>query len=57
MTRALRPLVPLVALALLGAAVAAAQPGATVTVAAHITLATRWLDPAETDAADGSLPS
>jgi len=53
MARALRPLVPLVALvalALLGPAAAAAQPAGTVTAAAHITLASRWLDPAETDA-------
>ncbi len=49
MARALRPLVQLLALALLGPA-AAAQPAGTVTIAAHITLATRWLDPAETDA-------
>src|SRR6185295_8464215 len=49
MTRALRPLVSLLAFALLGPAVVAAQPAGTVTVAAHITLATRWLDPAETD--------
>ena len=53
MARALRPLVPfvpLMALALLGPASAGAQPAGTVTTAAHITLATRWLDPAETDA-------
>ena len=53
MARALRPLVPLVAfvaLALLDHAAAAAQPAGTVTAAAHITLASRWLDPAETDA-------
>src|SRR5690242_2262528 len=53
MARALRPLVPLVAfvaLALLGPAAAVAQPAGTVTAAAHITLASRWLDPAETDA-------
>src|ERR1700730_14669389 len=53
MTRALRPLVPfvpLMALALLGPASAGAQSAGTVTTAAHITLATRWLDPAETDA-------
>ena len=49
MTRALRPLVLLAVLALCGAASAGAQPSGTVTVAAHITLATRWLDPAETD--------
>src|SRR3984893_8536309 len=53
MTRALRPLVPfvpLMALALLGPVTAGAQSAGTVTTAAHITLATRWLDPAETDA-------
>src|SRR6185436_6807414 len=50
MTRALRPLVLFVALTLCGAAPAGAQPSGTVTVAAHITLASRWLDPAETDA-------
>src|SRR5713226_8040560 len=50
MIRALRPLVQLLALALLGPAAAGAQPAGTVTIAAHITLATRWLDPAETDA-------
>ncbi len=49
MTRALRPLVLLAMLALCWAAPAGAQPTGTVTVAAHITLATRWLDPAETD--------
>src|ERR1700730_2910073 len=53
MTRALRPLVPfvpLLALVLLGPVTAGAQSAGTVTTAAHITLATRWLDPAETDA-------
>ena len=49
MTRALRPLVLLAMLALCWAAPAGAQPSGTVNVAAHITLATRWLDPAETD--------
>ena len=51
MARALRPLVPLIALALLGPAAAGAQSSATVTVAAHVTLAPRWLDPAETESA------
>ena len=41
MTRALRPLVLFVALTLCGAAPAGAQPSGTVTVAAHITLASR----------------
>ena len=50
--RALRPLAPLILMALTGlrAGPADAQPAPTVTVAAHVTLATRWLDPAETDA-------
>jgi len=38
------------ALASLLAAPASAQPAGTVTFAVHVTLATRWLDPAETDA-------
>src|SRR5260221_11386472 len=50
MTRALRPLVLVVVLALRWAAPVGAEPSGTVSVAAHITLATRWLDPAETDA-------
>jgi peptide/nickel transport system substrate-binding protein len=49
MPRALRPLVLIAVLALCWAAPAGAQPSGTVAVAAHITLATRWLDPAETD--------
>ena len=49
MTRALRSIVFLAAVALLAPTVAAAQPSGAVTVAAHITLAKRWLDPAETD--------
>jgi len=39
-----------VALALLLVTPASAQPAGTVTFAVHVTLATRWLDPAETDA-------
>jgi peptide/nickel transport system substrate-binding protein len=39
-----------VALASLLVAPASAQPAGTVTFAVHVTLATRWLDPAETDA-------
>ena len=50
MARALRPMVFLAVLVLLAGAPAGAQPSGTVTVAAHVTLATRWLDPAETDA-------
>jgi len=38
------------ALASLLVAPASAQPAGTVTFAVHVTLATRWLDPAETDA-------
>ena len=38
------------ALAILLVAPASAQPAGTVTFAVHVTLATRWLDPAETDA-------
>ena len=38
------------ALALLLTSPALAQPAGTVTFAVHVTLATRWLDPAETDA-------
>ena len=38
------------ALALLLTSPALAQPASTVTFAVHVTLATRWLDPAETDA-------
>ena len=38
-----------IGVALCWAAPAGAQPSGTVNVAAHITLATRWLDPAETD--------
>ena len=44
-----RSILPLVVLAALSAAPAAAQPAGTVTFAVHVTLATRWLDPAETD--------
>jgi len=44
-----RTILPLVALAALSAAPAAAQPAGTVNIAVHVTLATRWLDPAETD--------
>ena len=39
-----------VALAILLVTPASAQPAGTVTFAVHVTLATRWLDPAETDA-------
>src|SRR3989449_382850 len=50
MTPAARALAVLVALVLLGATTAAAQPSGTVTFGAHVTLATRWVDPADTDA-------
>jgi peptide/nickel transport system substrate-binding protein len=49
MKRSLRSMVALVLLALASAAPAAAQPSGTMTWAVHVTLATRWLDPAETD--------
>src|ERR1700687_2390499 len=49
MTRSWRYILPLVVLATLSAAPAAAQPAGTVTFAVHVTLATRWLDPAATD--------
>jgi peptide/nickel transport system substrate-binding protein len=44
-----RSILPLVVLAAFSAAPAAAQPSGTMTWAVHVTLATRWLDPAETD--------
>jgi len=40
----------LIALATLSAAPAGAEPVGTMTFAVHVTIATRWLDPAETDA-------
>ena len=49
MKRSWRYILPLVLLALVSAAPAAAQPAGTVTFAVHVTLANRWLDPAETD--------
>src|SRR6266487_2063932 len=45
-----RGLPALLALSLWLAAPAAAQPSGTMTWGVHVTLATRWLDPAETDA-------
>jgi peptide/nickel transport system substrate-binding protein len=48
--RALRALAPLALFATLGAAPAGAEPSGTISIAVHVTLATRWLDPAETDA-------
>jgi peptide/nickel transport system substrate-binding protein len=44
-----RNILPLVVLATLSAAPAGAQSSGTMTWAVHVTLATRWLDPAETD--------
>jgi peptide/nickel transport system substrate-binding protein len=44
-----RNILPLVVLATLSVAPAGAQPVGTMTWAVHVTLATRWLDPAETD--------
>jgi peptide/nickel transport system substrate-binding protein len=49
MKRSWRYILPLVVLATLSAAPAAAQPSGTLTFAVHVTLANRWLDPAETD--------
>jgi peptide/nickel transport system substrate-binding protein len=49
MTRS-RHILRSVALAILLVTPASAQPAGTVTFAVHVTLATRWLDPAETDA-------
>jgi peptide/nickel transport system substrate-binding protein len=55
MTRAARAgfallIVTLLGVTRLGVGVAAAEPSGTVTFGVHVTLATRWLDPAETDA-------
>ena len=50
MTITLRALAVVIALVLLSGATAAAQPSGTVTFGVHVTLATRWLDPADTDA-------
>ena len=49
MTHAARAMLCL-SLLLMLAGPAAAQPAGTLTFAAHVTLATRWLDPADTDA-------
>ena len=45
-----RHIIRSVALVILLASPVFAQPAGTVTFAVHVTLATRWLDPAETDA-------
>src|SRR5215475_5973448 len=50
MTRWWRFIFPLLCLAVLVASPVFAQPAGTATFAVHVTLATRWLDPAETDA-------
>ena len=50
MTRLVRTVIWLVTLILLPAAAAAAEPTGTMTWAVHVTLASRWLDTAETDA-------
>ena len=50
MKRPWRTILPLVLLVMLSAAPAAAEPAGTMTFAVHVTIATRWLDPAETDA-------
>ncbi len=50
MTITLRALAVVIALVLVSGATAAAQPSGTVTFGVHVTLATRWLDPADTDA-------
>jgi peptide/nickel transport system substrate-binding protein len=49
MTRAVRILAPLLLLALMLPAPSAAQPAGTMTWAVHVTLATRWLDPADAE--------
>src|SRR5437763_8544871 len=50
MTITLRALAVVIAVVLVSGATAAAQPSGTVTFGVHVTLATRWLDPADTDA-------
>jgi peptide/nickel transport system substrate-binding protein len=50
MIRSWRHILLLAALAMLPVGPAVAQPVGTMTFAVHVTLATRWLDPAETDA-------
>ena len=50
MTRIVRTVIWLVMLVLLSDAPAAAEPTGTMTWAVHVTLASRWLDTAETDA-------
>src|SRR5256884_5414790 len=50
MSRVIRTIVVLLGTTLLIALPAAAQPAGTLTFGVHVTLATRWLDPADTDA-------
>ena len=50
MRTAARAVLGIFALMLLAGGVAAAEPSGTVTFGVHVTLATRWLDPADTDA-------
>src|SRR2546427_102450 len=49
MSRVIRTIVVLLGTTLLIAVPAAAQPSGTMTFGVHVTLATRWLDPADTD--------
>src|SRR2546430_9525876 len=49
MSRVIRTIVVLLGTTLLIALPAAAQPRGTMTFGVHVTLATRWLDPADTD--------
>jgi len=50
MIRGWRHILLLLTFVMLSVAPALAQPAGTMTFAVHVTLATRWLDPAETDA-------
>jgi len=50
MKRPWRTILPLVLLLMFSATPASAEPAGTMTFAVHVTLATRWLDPAEADA-------
>jgi len=50
MKRPWRTILPLVLLVMFSSAPAGAEPAGTMTFAVHVTIATRWLDPAETDA-------
>ncbi|HUO64117.1 MAG TPA: hypothetical protein VMT97_10460, partial [Terriglobales bacterium] len=50
MKRRWRTVLPLALLVMFSAAPVCAEPAGTMTFAVHVTIATRWLDPAETDA-------